>query len=152
MGMANTQGLKNYVTSRMNVDTAYMANFIEGLTLRSRKPNAKVAGIQCRIADSSASRGTSHPGHRQTDSRERLRENPQPQPLFGGIRQDAGRPTYGYELAKAEEVAQKQMKYYHDANMERKYGDNRRAGEAFLKANAKRTAYGPYPRECNTRY
>ena len=29
MGMANTQGLKNYVTSRMNVDTAYMANFIE---------------------------------------------------------------------------------------------------------------------------
>ena len=30
MGMANTQGLKNYVTSRMNVDTAYMANFIEG--------------------------------------------------------------------------------------------------------------------------
>ena len=41
MGMANTQGLKNYVTSRMNVDTAYMANFIEVLTLRSRKPNAK---------------------------------------------------------------------------------------------------------------
>ena len=83
MGMANTQGLKNYVTSRIGSRTQ------------------KVAGIQCRIADSSASRGTSHPGHRQTDSRERLREDPQPQPLFGGIRQDAGRPTYGYELAKS---------------------------------------------------
>ena len=101
MGMANTQGLKNYVTSRMNVDTAYMANFIEGFNASLGSRTQKVAGIQCRIADSSASRGTSHPGHRQTDSRERLREDPQPQPLFGGIRQDAGRPTYGYELAKS---------------------------------------------------
>nr|WP_302583940.1 hypothetical protein [Paraprevotella clara] len=45
MGMANTQGLKNYVTSSMNVDTAYMANFIEGF-------NASLSeAIQNRIAE-----------------------------------------------------------------------------------------------------
>ena len=102
MGMANTQGLKNYVTSRMNVDTAYMANFIEGFNAslseaERKKLQAYSAGLQIRqqVEEQVI------PGHRQTDSRERLREDPQPQPLFGGIRQDAGRPTYGYELAKS---------------------------------------------------
>ena len=101
MGMANTQGLKNYVTSRMNVDTAYMANFIEGFNAslseaERKKLQAYSAGLQIRqqVEEQVIP-------HRQTDSRERLRENPQPQPLFGGIRQDAGRPTYGYELAKS---------------------------------------------------
>ena len=39
----------------------------------------------------------------------------------------AGQST-DMSLQKAEEVAQKQMKYYRDANMERKYGVNRRDG------------------------
>lgn len=37
------------------------------------------------------------------------------------------------------------MKYYHDANMERKYGDNRRAGETFLKANAEKDSVRTLP-------
>ncbi len=56
----------------------------------------------------------------------------------------AGQPT-DMSLQKAEEVAQKQMKYYHDANMERKYGDNRRAGETFLKANAEKDSVRTLP-------
>ena len=53
MGMANTQGLKNYVTSRMNVDTAYMANFIEGFNAslseaERKKLQAYSAGLQFR--------------------------------------------------------------------------------------------------------
>jgi len=31
IGMAQTQGLKGYLTGRLNVDTAYMAEFIKGL-------------------------------------------------------------------------------------------------------------------------
>ena len=55
MGMANTQGLKNYVTSRMNVDTAYMANFIEGFNAslseaERKKLQAYSAGLQIRHA------------------------------------------------------------------------------------------------------
>ena len=31
IGMAQTQGLKGYLTGRLDVDTAYMADFIKGL-------------------------------------------------------------------------------------------------------------------------
>ena len=145
MGMANTQGLKNYVTSRMNVDTAYMANFIEGFNAslseaERKKLQAYSAGLQIR----QQVEGTSHPGHRQTDSRERLREDPQPRPLFGRVRQDASRSANGHEFAKKQRKWPR-SKYYHDANMERKYGDNRRAGEAFLKANAKKDSVRTLP-------
>ena len=53
MGMANTQGLKNFLVSRMNVDTAYMADFLKGfnttLTPEERKTaEAYAAGLQIR--------------------------------------------------------------------------------------------------------
>ena len=53
-------------------------------------------------------------------------------------------------MVKAEEIAKKQMQYYTDANMERKYGENRRAGEEFLKANAKKP--GVKALDCGVQY
>ena len=41
-------------------------------------------------------------------------------------------------MDSAQNVVQKQMEYYQTVQMERKYGDNRRAGEEFLKENAKK--------------
>ena len=50
IGMAQTQGLKGYLTGRLNVDTAYMAEFIKGLndgvSKTSKKDIAYMAGIQ----------------------------------------------------------------------------------------------------------
>ena len=50
IGMAQTQGLKGYLTGRLNVDTAYMAEFIKGLNYgvskTSKKDIAYMAGIQ----------------------------------------------------------------------------------------------------------
>ena len=50
IGMAQTQGLKGYLTGRLNVDTAYMAEFIKGLndgvSKTSKKDIAYIAGIQ----------------------------------------------------------------------------------------------------------
>ena len=139
MGMANTQGLKNYVTSRMNVDTAYMANFIEGFNAslseaERKKLQAYSAGLQIRQQVEEQVIPGIDKQIAGNDSVKTLNRN-----LFleGFGKMLAGQPT-DMSLQKAEEVAQKQMKYYHDANMERKYGDNRRAGEAFLKANAKK--------------
>ena len=42
-------------------------------------------------------------------------------------------------------IAQRQMEFYHDELMERKYGDNRRAGEAFLAENAKKDSVVTLP-------
>ena len=146
MGMANTQGLKNYVTSRMNVDTAYMANFIEGFNAslseaERKKLQAYSAGLQIRQQVEEQVIPGIDKQIAGNDSVKTLNRN-----LFleGFGKMLAGQPT-DMSLQKAEEVAQKQMKYYHDANMERKYGDNRRAGETFLKANAEKDSVRTLP-------
>ena len=50
IGMTNTQGLKDYVISRMGVDTAYMADFIRGIEQGTKETDAKqkayMAGMQ----------------------------------------------------------------------------------------------------------
>lgn len=50
IGMTNTQGLKDYVMSRMGVDTAYMADFIRGIEQGTKetddKQKAYMAGMQ----------------------------------------------------------------------------------------------------------
>ncbi len=146
LGMANTSGLKNYVARSMNVDTAYMANFIEGfnasLTEAERKKlQAYSAGLQIRqqVEEQII------PGlDRQISDNDSVRMLNRTLFIEGFCKTLAGLPT-DMTLQKAEEIAQKQMKYYHDTNMERKYGDNRRAGEDFLKANAKKDSVQTFP-------
>ena len=50
IGMAQTQGLKDYLVGRLGVDTAYMAEFIKGLNegadKTSKKEIAYMAGLQ----------------------------------------------------------------------------------------------------------
>lgn len=50
IGMVQTQGLKEYLVGRMNVDTAFMADFVKGLNegtkQKSKKELAYMAGLQ----------------------------------------------------------------------------------------------------------
>ena len=50
IGMAQTQGLKGYLTGRLDVDTTYMAEFIKGLNeganKTSKKDIADMSGLQ----------------------------------------------------------------------------------------------------------
>ena len=50
IGMAQTQGLKEYLVGRLGVDTTYMDEFVKGLVEGSRKmskkENAYMAGLQ----------------------------------------------------------------------------------------------------------
>ena len=41
IGMAQTQGLKGYLTGRLDVDTTYMAEFIKGLNEGANKTSKK---------------------------------------------------------------------------------------------------------------
>ena len=146
MGMANTQGLKNFLVSRMNVDTAYMADFLKGfnttLTPEERKTaEAYAAGLQIR---------------KQVEEQvipgldKRIAGNDTTQLLdrelfiqaFGSTL--AGEAT-AMTLKQADSIAERKMKYYHDTNLERQYGENRRAGEAFLKANAQKDSVETLP-------
>lgn len=146
MGMANTQGLKQFVAGRMNVDTTYMADFIKGFEAtmsadERKKLEAYHAGLQIR---------------RQVEEQvipeldRRIADNDSVKTINQALFLEAFKKTLAGEptdmsLRKAEDIAQKQMKYYTDTNMERKYGENRRAGEAFLKANAKKDSVQVFP-------
>lgn len=151
MGIANVNGLKNYITTRLNVDTAYMSSFIEGFQSNisveeHKKLQAYVAGLQ--IADQL---------HKQiipsinkqiadADSTKSLNETLFLQGFVGTLK---GEPTQ-FDRARAEELVSKQMKYYNETAMEHRYGENRRAGEAFLKANAKKDSVQTLP--CGVQY
>ena len=146
IGMANTLGLKAYLAQRMNVDTAYMANFLEGfnatLSMDERKRlEAYAAGLQIRKqVEEQIIPGLNQ---RITGNDSTMLLNPKLIiEAFGNTL--AGQPT-DMSLQQAEEIAERQMKYYHDTNMERQYGDNRRAGEAFLAANAKKDSVETLP-------
>lgn len=146
IGMANTLGLKAYLAQRMNVDTAYMANFLEGfnatLSMDERKRlEAYAAGLQIRKqVEEQIIPGLNQ---RITGNDSTMLLNPKLFiEAFGNTL--AGQPT-DMSLQQAEEIAERQMKFYHDTNMERQYGDNRRAGEAFLAANAKKDSVETLP-------
>lgn len=146
IGMANTLGLKAYLAQRMNVDTAYMANFLEGfnatLSMDERKRlEAYAAGLQIRKqVEEQIIPGLNQ---RITGNDSTMLLNPKLFiEAFGNTL--AGQPT-DMSLQQAEKIAERQMKYYHDTNMERQYGDNRRAGEAFLAANAKKDSVETLP-------
>lgn len=146
IGMANTLGLKAYLAQRMNVDTAYMANFLEGfnatLSMDERKRlEAYAAGLQIRKqVEEQIIPGLNQ---RITGNDSTMLLNPKLFiEAFGNTL--AGQPT-DMSLQQAEEIAERQMKYYHDTNMERQYGDNRRTGEAFLAANAKKDSVETLP-------
>lgn len=151
MGMANTQGLKNYVTSRMNVDTAYIGNFIEGfhasLSVDERKKiQAFVAGLQIRQQVEEQVIPSLNKNITGNDTTKLINEV-----LFI---EAFGKALSGAEtdfgMSKATDLVNKRMAYYNEVKMESKYGENRRAGEEFLKANAKKS--GVKTLDCGVQY
>ncbi len=146
LGMANTQGLKQYVTSRMNVDTAYFSKFMEGFNAvlseeERKKQTAYNAGLQIRQqVEEQVIPGLNR---RITDNDSVKVINRE---LFlEGFGKTLNGEKTDMSLQRAEEVSQKQMQYYYERNMERKYGKNRQAGEEFLKANAKKDSIQTLP-------
>ena len=134
-GKANTQGLLPYLEQREGVDMNYIDAFLEGfdkteMTEEDKRMAAKLAGIKIRQQVETQI----YPGVTKQicDSVDLMNKK-----LFiYGFRQGvAGEGEMMMDSAQA--IVAKQMKYYQSVEAERKYGDNRRAGEEFLKANAK---------------
>lgn len=146
MGAANTQGLKNYIASRLNVDTTYMANFIEGFNAtlteeESKKLQAYAAGMQIRQQVDNQIIPGINKQISVDDSTEVLKRD-----LFvEGFRSMLTGENTKMSMMQAQEIAEKEMKHYHDAKMEHLYGVNRKAGEDFLKANAQKDSVQTLP-------
>ena len=136
MGKAQTNGLMSYLTQRMGVDTAYIDYFLAGfdkpeMDAEAKQMKAFITGKE--IRQQVESQIMQQVNRQINDSVDMLNKA-----LFlQGFREAL---TGGGTLSvdSAQKLASKQMEYYQNARMERKYGANRTEGEAFLKANAKK--------------
>ena len=134
IGMAQTQGLKGYLTGRLDVDTAYMADFIKGLNeganKTSKKDIAYMAGLQIgQQISNQMMKGINQElfgtDSTQTISRENL--------LAGFVAGVVGKGIMTKE--EAQTFMQTQMDAVKAKAMEKKYADNKAAGEKFLAEN-----------------
>ena len=139
IGMAQTQGLKEYLVDRLGVDTANMAQFIKGLNEganagEDKKKAAYYAGIQIGQQISNQmikgiNREVFGDDSTQTISLKNF--------MAGFISGTTGKKGL-MTVEQAQQLAQDKMRQVKAKAMEKTYGPNKIAGEKFLAENAKK--------------
>ena len=139
IGMAQTQGLKEYLVDRLGVDTANMAQFIKGLNEGAnagddKKKAAYYAGIQIGQQISNQmikgiNREVFGDDSTQTISLKNF--------MAGFISGTTGKKGL-MTVEQAQQLAQDKMRQVKAKAMEKTYGPNKIAGEKFLAENAKK--------------
>ena len=136
LGMANSNGLKAYLSQRMGIDTAYVEDFLKGfqqkeLTEADKREKARLAGME--IREQVETQVWSNANRQIDDSVDVLNH----EQFIKGFQNGIFPVDTTFSMDSAQSLVQKQMAYYHKVKMEKKYGANRVASEQFLKLNAK---------------
>ena len=135
-GIAQTNGLMNYLVQRLGVDTAYVSYFLSGfddpsIDEQTKQMKAYTAGKD--IRQQVENQIIAQVNRQINDSIDLLNK----ERFIKGFRDAiAGNASFTSDSAQA--LASKQLDYYNSVKMEAKYGKNRIEGEEFLKANAKK--------------
>ena len=138
IGMAQTQGLKDYLVGRLGVDTAYMDEFVKGLNEGAnagddKKKAAYYAGIQIgQQISNQMVKGINHELFGD-DSTKTISLKNFMAGFISGTTGKGGLMTPD----SAAQVAQELMRSIKAKNMEKEFGANKKAGEDFLAKNAK---------------
>ena len=135
-GIAQTNGLKNFLKQRMGVEEAYMQDFLQGfdqkdLTDADKRMKARLAGLE--IRQQVENQIVQQANRQINDSLDLIHRERFVQGFRDAV---AGKATMAEDSAQA--IANKQLEYYNKVKMEAKYGKNRIEGEKFLAANAKK--------------
>ena len=139
IGMAQTQGLKDYLVGRLGVDTAYMDEFIKGLNEGAnagddKKRAAYFAGIQIgQQISNQMVKGINHELFGE-DSTKTISLKNFMAGFISGTTGKGGLMT----VDSAQQVAQEMMRKIKAKNLEKEFGPNKVAGEKFLADNAKK--------------
>ena len=139
IGMAQTQGLKDYLVGRLGIDTTYMDDFIKGLNEGAnagddKKKAAYYAGIQIgQQISNQMVRGINHELFGD-DSTKTISLKNFMAGFVAGTTGKGGLMT----VDSAQQVAQEMMRTIKAKNMEKEFGPNKEAGEKYLAANAKK--------------
>ena len=135
VGMAQTQGLKGYLTGRLDVDTAYMAEFIKGLNeganKTSKKDIAYMAGLQIGQQISNQMMKGINQELFAGDSTKTISKDNFMAGFIAGTLEKGGVMT----MEAAQEYTRTAMETIKAKAMEEKYADNKAAGEKFLAEN-----------------
>ena len=138
IGMAQTQGLKDYLVGRLGVDTTYMDEFIKGLNEGAnagddKKKAAYYAGIQIgQQISNQMVKGINHELFGEDSTKTISLKNF----MAGFIAGTVGKGGL-MTVDSAQAVAQEMMRVIKAKNMEKEFGPNKKAGEEFLAKNAK---------------
>ena len=138
IGMAQTQGLKDYLVGRLGVDTAYMDEFIKGLNEGvnagdNAKKAAYYAGIQIgQQISSQMVKGINHELFGDDSTKTISLKNF----MAGFIAGTVGKGGL-MTVDSAQQLAQDMMRQIKAKSMEKEFGPNKKAGEDFLAKNAK---------------
>ena len=146
MGMAQSQGLKEFMVERMGVDTAYMDDFIKGMNDAAnagddKKKAAYYAGIQIgQQISNQMIKGINHEIFGE-DSTQTISMKNFMAGFITGTTAKKGLMT----AEQAQQVAQAKMMAIKTKTMEKQYGANKEAGEKFLAANKKKAGVVTLP-------
>ena len=136
MGISNTEGLEQYLTMRMGVDTTYMADFIngvkEGTGMSTAKEAAYLAGMQIGRQISNDIVEQINQSLFKNDSTMSLNKNNFIAGFLDALNQKNSIPT----KKEAMEYVDTHVKSIETKTLEAKYGENKAAGEKFLAENA----------------
>ena len=139
IGMAQTQGLKDYLVGRLGVDTAYIDEFIKGLNEGAnagddKKKAAYFAGVQIgQQISGQMVKGINHELFGD-DSTKTISLKNFMAGFVAGTTGKGGLMT----VDSASVVAQNMMRSIKAKVLEKEFGANKKAGEDFLKENAKK--------------
>ena len=146
IGMAQTQGLKEYLVGGLGVDTAYMAEFIKGLNEGAnagdnKKKAAYYAGIQ--IGQQISNRMVKGINREifGDDSTKTISLKNFMAGFVSGTTGKGGLMT----IDSAQTVAQAMMQSIKAKELEKTYGANKEAGEKFLAENGKKEGVKTLP-------
>ena len=138
IGMAQTQGLKDYLVGRLGVDTAYIDEFIKGLNEGAnagddKKKAAYYAGIQIgQQISSQMVKGINHELFGDDSTKTISLKNF----MAGFVAGTTGKDAL-MTVDSANVVAQTMMRSIKAKVLEKEFGPNKKAGEDFLAKNAK---------------
>ena len=139
IGMAQTQGLKDYLVGRLGIDTTYMDDFIKGLNEGAnagddKKKAAYYAGIQIGQQISNQMVKGINNELFGDDSTKTISLKNFMAGFVAGTTGKGGLMT----VDSAQQVAQDMMRTIKAKSMEKEFGPNKEAGEKYLAANAKK--------------
>ncbi len=138
IGMAQTQGLKDYLVGRLGVDTAYMDDFIKGLNEGAnagddKKKAAYYAGIQIgQQISNQMVKGINHELFGEDSTKTISLKNF----MAGFVAGTVGKGGL-MSVDSAQQLAQEMMRQIKAKSLEKEFGPNKKAGEDFLAKNAK---------------